>query len=237
MNKPIVFAVNEIFGPTIQGEGITAGEPCFFLRLAGCNLHCTWCDTPYAWDWKRYHSNEEAHPLDLSTVVEKLESLRARYPKVKRLVVSGGEPMLQQVALLHVLTTVNQWGWEVEIETNGTVQPSIELTHWVTLYNVSPKLPNSGHAIHETIKQPVLNAYRNTGKAVFKFVASTIADLEIIGGIVEGCNLAPVVIMPLGTSHAELMEHARVLFDGVVERGWMLGGRMHVELFGNTRGI
>lgn len=237
MTKPIVLSVNEIFGPTLQGEGITAGHPCFFLRLAGCNLHCTWCDTPYAWDWKRFRSSEEAHPLDLPTVVEKLDSFRARYPNVKRLVVSGGEPMLQQAALLHVLVAVNQWGWQVEIETNGTKLPGIELTQWVTIYNVSPKLPNSGHTLHETIKHPVLNAFLNTGKAVFKFVASSIEDLEVIGGIVNECNLAPVVIMPLGTAHTDLMNHARVLFDGVIERGWVLGSRMQFELFGNTRGI
>ena len=85
--------VNEIFGPTIQGEGIHTGVRVGFLRLAGCNLSCSWCDTPYSWDWSRYDRNEESHKRLISEVAEELKAM-----KVSRLILTGGEPMMQQWA-------------------------------------------------------------------------------------------------------------------------------------------
>ena len=73
--------VNEIF-KSIQGEGKSAGLPVIFLRLAMCNLHCIWCDTPHTWNWTgskflhpvKYDKNKEIHPMEISEVFEKITS-------------------------------------------------------------------------------------------------------------------------------------------------------------------
>src|SRR5437016_1796340 len=115
--------VSEIFGPTFQGEGPSLGRRCVFLRLGGCNLHCRWCDTPYTWDWTgrngvAYEPRKELQPMDPMAVWESLRSLGA-----ETLVISGGEPMLQQASLLPLLDRTVNAEWWVEIETAGTIAP------------------------------------------------------------------------------------------------------------------
>ena len=80
----------EIFH-SLQGEGVTAGRPSVFLRLATCNLACSWCDTKYTWDWDSYENEREVVSLFVSEVEERL--LRFGCP---RLVITGGEPLMQQ---------------------------------------------------------------------------------------------------------------------------------------------
>jgi len=126
--------VNEIFGPTIQGEGPSVGQRCAFLRLAGCNLTCTWCDTPYTWDWEGlngepYDKTQETHPASLYEIHHQLTGLG-----VDLIIVSGGEPMMQQRNLGPLVDRLTRSGIRVEIETNGTIAPDINPTR----FNVSP---------------------------------------------------------------------------------------------------
>jgi 7-carboxy-7-deazaguanine synthase len=60
--------VSEVFGPTIQGEGPHAGQRAAFVRLGGCNLTCTWCDTAYTWDARRYDLRAELHRVPITRV-------------------------------------------------------------------------------------------------------------------------------------------------------------------------
>src|SRR5262249_7493061 len=83
--------VSEVFGPTWQGEGPSIGRRCGFVRLGRCNLACTWCDTPYTWDWERYDPAKELHRRAVTEVVSDLEAMA-----IDMVVISGGEPMLQQ---------------------------------------------------------------------------------------------------------------------------------------------
>src|SRR5262245_52198924 len=64
--------VSEVFGPTWQGEGPSIGRRCGFVRLGRCNLACTWCDTPYTWDWERYDPAKELHRRLVTEVVADL---------------------------------------------------------------------------------------------------------------------------------------------------------------------
>jgi 7-carboxy-7-deazaguanine synthase len=224
-------AVSEVFGPTLQGEGPTAGRRAGFLRLARCNLDCSWCDTPYTWDWKRFDPATEVHRRSVDDVVAQLDAM-----SVDRVVVTGGEPLLQQRALEPLLDALGTRGWAVEIETNGTIEPSAATTGVVTQFNVSPKLANSGVPWERRIDAAVLGALVDTGKAIFKFVVTGPADLDEVAGLVEQHRLAPVWLMPEGTTAAAIVEGARAIAPQAIERGWNLGTRLHVVLWGDERG-
>lgn len=116
----------EIFH-SIQGEGASQGTPCVFLRLAGCNLACSWCDTAYSW-------NGTSPAVKLSP--EEAAAAVLHYP-CRRLVITGGEPLVQQKALPGLLRLLPEHF--VEMETNGAILPDEELLHHIGQFNVSPK--------------------------------------------------------------------------------------------------
>jgi 7-carboxy-7-deazaguanine synthase len=102
--------ITEIF-KSIQGEGTHAGLPCVFVRLTGCNLRCTWCDTAYAFHGGTKYSTDE--------IIDKIESLSGDFPAATRLLeITGGEPLLQPEtpALAEKLLAA---GYTVMIETSG----------------------------------------------------------------------------------------------------------------------
>jgi 7-carboxy-7-deazaguanine synthase len=234
---PGSLVVSEIFGPTFQGEGPSLGRRCSFIRLGGCNLHCSWCDTPYTWDWTgrngiRYDPKEE---LLHRSADEVWADLTARGTDM--LVVTGGEPMLQQSALTPLLQMSKQAGWWVEMETAGTVVPSTELARLVSRFNVSPKLSNSGNDKAHRYRPAAIDALQATGKAAWKFVVVDELDLEEIGQIVSRHDLDPVYVMPEGLTAAGISSRAQQLAEAVLARGWNLTTRLHVLLYGNQRGV
>lgn len=223
--------VAEVFGPTFQGEGPSLGRRAGFLRLGRCNLDCSWCDTPYTWDWDRFDPAEE---LRHESAVSILARLDAMAPEI--VVITGGEPLLQQRRLVPVLDGCTARGWPVEIETNGTIVPDDRMVRLVRQWNVSPKLANSGIPFEKRIRPEALAALRATGRAVFKFVVTHAADLDEIAELVDAHGLEAVWIMPEGTDAATLVERSRQLADPVLERGWNLTSRLHVLLWGERRG-
>jgi 7-carboxy-7-deazaguanine synthase len=117
------YLVKEMFGPTLQGEGAHAGRPCVFLRLAACNLACTWCDTDFA--------PEGAERFAAAQIVERLRALDTHGSRM--VVVTGGEPTLQWDAPL--AAALRAAGFRVHMESNGT-RPLAGPVDWLT---VSPK--------------------------------------------------------------------------------------------------
>jgi len=237
--------IAEVFGPTVQGEGPSTGRRAVFLRLGRCNLDCgagegaTWaCDTPYTWDWtgklgKTYDRTTELVRRDVWKVGEQLAALGCPF-----LVVTGGEPMLQQRALAHLVTLLPDL--EVEVETNGTIVPSPELlAHRHRLrFNVSPKLSNSGVSRERAVKPDALVALA-AADSRFKFVCSSIEDLDAVAELVASFPIRreQVWVMPAGTDPEVLAGRAGALADEVVSRGWNLSQRLHVLLWGNRRGV
>ncbi len=229
--------VSEIFGPAFQGEGPSLGRRCSFVRLGGCNLHCRWCDTAYTWDWTgrngiKYDPRQELRTM---TVEQVWADLAARGADM--LVVSGGEPMLQQDRLVFLLAKAHAAGWWIEIESAGTIAPLQELVHLVDRFNVSPKLENSGNAPGERFVPEVLDAFQATGKAAWKFVAVEEADLVEIAVLVERYRLSPVYVMPEGVTAEALINHTQAIAEGVLRHGWNLTTRLHILLYGNRRGV
>lgn len=224
--------VSEVFGPTWQGEGPSLGRRAGFVRLGRCGLACTFCDTPYTWRWD---DHDPAVELTTRDVADILDDLRAM--DVGLVVVTGGEPLLQQSHLPPLLGPLREAGVHVEIETAGVIEPTTDVADLVTRFNVSPKLANSGNDLERRYRPDVLRSIQATGKAAFKFVAVDDTDLDEVAVIVAECGLTNVWVMPEGTDPTTIIERSRALIDPVLARGWNLTTRLHVLLWGDRRGV
>ncbi|MEO7836012.1 MAG: 7-carboxy-7-deazaguanine synthase QueE [Acidimicrobiales bacterium] len=225
-----VLVVSEVFGPTVQGEGPSCGRAAGFVRLGRCNLACTFCDSRPTWDWGRYDPAVELNEMTVADVVSRLDAM-----SVSMVVVTGGEPLLQQRHLAPLLAQVKARGWRVELETAGTVAPTLP-AGLVDQWNVSPKLENSGMPVERRFKPAVLAELLATGRAVFKFVAADLADLDEIDELVRRCQLTPVWVMPEGTDATTVTARLRELAAPVLARGWNLTPRLHILIWGDERG-
>lgn len=224
----------EIFA-TVQGEGPSIGEPAVFVRLSGCNLKCTWCDTPYTWDWTRYEQKRESLQLEVADVAARVLSMRAG---ARTAVFTGGEPLLQQRELATLAARLRGEGMRIEVETNGTIVPDPALAESIDQWNVSPKLAGSGNLPIAREKPDALAWFAREAKATFKIVVATPADLDEAAALVKRHAIVPsrVILMPEGTTAEAIVERSRWLAPEAVSRGFRLGSRLHVLLWGDTRG-
>ena len=225
--------ISEIFY-SIQGEGMLAGVPSVFLRTSGCNLRCTWCDTPYT-SWK-----PEGDDLPLGTI---LADVRRRWST--HVVVTGGEPMIQE-DIVRLTQRLKEFDLHITIETAGTVyQPVI-----CDLMSISPKLAHSTPkrreggrwaAQHDRLRyQPgVLKQLMAEYPYQLKFVVSDPGDLEEIETILTetDADRSRVILMPEGTDPETLYERARWLVDICKRDRFRYGPRLHIDIYGNERGV
>jgi organic radical activating enzyme len=221
--------VSEIFD-SLQGEGPSQGYPCTFLRLAGCNLACTWCDTEYSWNWAKYDVRKE-------TFTEAVTTLAARFGTSRRLVITGGEPLLQQRALeqllLQVPTTL-----PIEVETNGTLEPSVYMAERVDQWNVSPKLSHSGETIERRLNSAALEKFRDTGRAWLKLVAQATHDSDELTSIVNLVTWPSerVYLMPECRSSDTLANRTPPIVNLALATGYKFTNRLHLQVWGGQRG-
>ena len=232
--------VNEIFGPTIQGEGASVGKEVTFLRLSGCNLHCVWCDTPYTWNWigtsfahpDKYDPKKESHEMSIEDIYEALNRIPTR-----ALVISGGEPLIQQKQLLPLIHLLKKDGWWIEVETNGTIPIRPEFGELIDQFNCSPKLSNSGDPLKLRIRENTLRMLGQDEKVFFKFVVGSDQDVEETLKLIEEFDLVRVYLMPLGKT-AEELEKTLSLTKALAEKHQLLfSPRLHVSELGGGRGI
>lgn len=227
--------INEIFGPTVQGEGPRMGRAAKFVRLAGCNLDCSWCDTPYSWDWDRHDRAAERHRMDVDAVADAVRGS----PLV---VVTGGEPLVQRKSLEALMERleVRRGRHIVEFETNGTQMP-LEWFGGFEHYNVAPKLANSGVGRAFRYKPDVLNELRARG-AAFKFVIGDHTydhDLDEVEFIIEEINLRKdhVWLMPEARTKGELAARFPKVASAAIHLGVNVSDRLHIRLWGRKRGV
>lgn len=227
--------VSEIF-ESIQGEGPRAGTPSVFLRLADCNLCCRWCDTPYSWDWRRYDRGAEATELVVPEVAKRLLASAHR-----NLVVTGGEPLLQQDALAELLAELapQRERLHVELETAGTLAPSAGLRRAVDAWNVSPKLENSGNRERARHRPEALRAFAALGNAWFKFVVEGACDWFEIRALLAKYAVprSRVLLMPQATTRPQLLERSVGVAALCRAHGVRFGPRLQVALWESRRGI
>jgi organic radical activating enzyme len=153
------------------------------------------------------------------------------------IVVSGGEPLLQQSALEELFRCARAVGLWIEVETAGTVALTTSVAADVSRFNVSPKLANSGNSIETRCKPLALASLQATGKAIWKFVVRESIELDEVQALVDQFRLSPVYIMPEGITPADIATRLYDLAQPVLDRGWNLTSRLHVQLYGNRRGV
>ena len=242
---PLVLATTtpgepEIFA-SLQGEGPSAGKPCAFVRLSRCNLACVWCDTAYTWRFtgdNRPHRSGLAFDRQANQLTLSEEDTAARIAALDkpRLVITGGEPMLQGAALARMVAFLP--GIRIEIETNGTVAPHPALDALVAQYNVSPKLAHSGNPADLALVPERLAHWAAEPRAFFKFVIAEPSDVEEVLALAGRFAIPParIYLMAEGTAASVLAERERWLAQLCLDHNLTLSKRLHIELYGDTWG-
>jgi organic radical activating enzyme len=224
--------VSEVF-ESVQGEGPNTGTPCLFIRLAHCNLTCAWCDTKYTWDFANYDYASEVRVVPVSELARRVQGAASAH-----LVITGGEPLLQQRRLVELCAALDP-GVFIEVETNGTVPPLPALSARIDQWNVSPKLAHAGDEQSLRIRPAALTAFRDTGRAWLKLVVDSAADLVEIAELVSQLNWPKnrVLLMPQAATRDELGARFPEVQSWAAERGFGCSTRLHVELWGGRRGV
>lgn len=255
-NETVNLYVNEIYGPVFQGEGASLGAPSIFLRLAGCNLTCNFCDSKYTWDWKNFDKDKEVRSMpvvDVASEIIKIDGAQLMPPNAAfvfnriglnvnmiprvHLIITGGEPLLQQDGIVDLLK-IFSGKFYFEIETAGTIAPKQDLIQRVDQWNVSPKLSSSGNRFDDAIKSQALLQFSNLRSSYFKFVvADTEKDFLEIDGLVKGYGMKNVYIMPEGMDAETILQRSREIAPLAVARGYHFTTRLHTLLYGSQRKV
>jgi 7-carboxy-7-deazaguanine synthase len=215
---------------SIQGEGLLAGVPSVFIRTSGCNLRCSWCDTPYT-SW-----NPEGTDMSPAQILDYVEEHSRGH-----VVITGGEPMIAP-GLSELTHLLKEAGQHITIETAGTVDAAVTCD----LMSVSPKLANSTpegpwSERHESrrINHEALKRLTTGYEFQLKYVVVSPADLEEIRALNASLKAPPsrVLLMPEGTGAAVLRERAIWIAEVCKREGWRYCPRLHVDLYGNRRGV
>jgi organic radical activating enzyme len=224
--------ISEIF-PSVQGEGPNAGKAAVFLRMAMCNLTCEWCDTKYTWDWKNYDYEKEVKEISSEQVERELLSHGIRH-----LVLTGGEPMLQQHLLVPLLSSLKDLGFFIEVETNGTISPLSELVAIVDQWNLSPKLENSGNPNPVREKPEIYSFFSHLSNAYFKYVVDAPEDLAEIQMLAEkyAIPVGRIILMPEARTQEELATKGDWLEQSSKQLGYLFSTRLQIQLWGDRRG-
>jgi 7-carboxy-7-deazaguanine synthase len=222
--------IAEIFY-SLQGEGTLLGVPSVFVRTSGCNLRCSWCDTPYT-SW-----TPEGTEMSNAAIIEEVRKHGAHH-----VVITGGEPMLF-APVVELTKELKSLGQHITIETAGTVCQPVACD----LMSISPKLANSTpaeephHSRHEKLRyQPeVLQRLMQDYDYQLKFVVSTPEDLDEIRAILADTHgrRDRVLLMPEGRTPAITQERALWIAELCKQEGFRFSPRLHVDLWGDKRGV
>jgi 7-carboxy-7-deazaguanine synthase len=228
--------ISEIFY-SIQGEGELTGVPTVFIRTSGCNLRCRWCDTPYA-SWK-----PEGEEMGIEEILSEVKKHPARH-----CVLTGGEPMVAR-GVKELAAALRAEARHITIETAGTVPPEGIACD---LASLSPKLSNSTPSANEIdqawierheqtrLRPEILRAWLEAGNYQLKFVYTQPSDLDEIDALIESIGIpvppSKILQMPEGTDEAHIAARQMELVSLCTQRGNRYCDRLHIRLFGNTKG-
>lgn len=243
---------------TVQGEGVNTGEPSVFMRLQICNLACTWCDAFYTWNRDVEEFWKESEDISFEEAAKRLnEAWTSENKTKKRVVFTGGEPLLQKKQLDQLIDLLPDW--QIEFETNGTQMPTEKMINLAQdkllldiepnkeplvhmekakiQFNCSPKLAHSKNRDKLRIRPEVLQQL-NKLNTTFKFVVMFPEDLDEIERdfiIPYGLDRNKVGIMPQGVTEEEIEMNMRHVVEAAKQKGYRLFTRLHVSIFGGAK--
>ena len=216
-----------------QGEGLLTGKPSVFISTSGCNLRCSYCDTPYtSWD-------PEGEDLSVEEILEQVVALEPAHA-----VLTGGEPMLH-AELVPLAAALAERDCHITIETAGTLYLPVTCN----LMSISPKLSNSTpsaessprwHRRHEHSRHTpgVVRKLIEEYAYQFKFVVATLADCEEVERYLDGIaeiDRGRVWLMPEGTDHGRLAGQGQWLAQYCRSHGLRFCPRKQIEWYGHAR--
>jgi 7-carboxy-7-deazaguanine synthase len=225
--------INEIFH-SIQGEGKLVGVPSVFVRTTGCNLRCTWCDSP-ATSWEPV--GEE---MSLDGILDRLADYACTH-----VVLTGGEPLLAD-GVEELTRRIREGGYHLTIETAATVWKDVVCE----LASISPKLSNStpwerdggrraGSHDRQRINLDTIRRFMALGEHQLKFVVDSPADIVEVDALVHALravDTGSVLLMPRGVTERELGERGQWVAEVCKQRGFRFCPRLHIALYGHTPG-
>ena len=251
MTKPTL-RVSEMFY-SIQGEGPFCGQPSVFLRLQGCNLTCggkttlkskqceegaTWrCDSIEVWTkGKQWGFDEICKEWEDQHWIQKLKN-------GAHLIITGGEPLLQiqalELFLTYYLERYKQLPF-IEIETNGTIEPSSLLRTYINHYNVSFKLTNSGLKKQQYYLKKAIQYFAKLENAIFKFVVSSkedVKELELLYISPFQLKQSKIILMPSADNRQALKALEPGIIEFCKEKSWRYSTRLHIEVWDKKTGV
>ena len=247
--------VNEIFGPTIQGEGKRIGNPSVFRRFGKCNMQCSGfeveyetpsgikkcsCDSYHASDiafredWQRYESSK---PL--------IQEVNKYLPNYKvDIVLTGGEPLLywRDIEFQKFIKYYIDFGYQITIETNASIDIELnEPWHKDILFSMSVKLSNSGENISKRLNFNTLNNILKTSKESYlkfvldvEFIPKASKEIEHILSKIPKCE---VYLMPLGDTAKLIDKNSLSVIQYALQKGFKYSDRLHIRVWDNKRGV
>lgn len=235
---------------SIQGEGVSAGTPAVFLRLAGCNMNCLGfsyqdpesgnhlgCDTALVWK-----TGQKETPLEViqrwrdNGYVDKLE-------QGAHLIMTGGEPLLQQLALRSFIELIDEAVAApvfIEIETNATVLFAKDMLARINQINASPKLKHSGEPEKKRYQPEVLRQLSQSNKVFFKFVIASPSDVDEVESQYRLPFALPhqrIVLMPEGGTREAIQAKQAWLVELCKQHGFYYSPRLHIDIWGEVTGV
>lgn len=214
--------INEIFY-SLQGEGLLAGTPSVFIRLAGCPLHCQWCDTKYASD------PSAGDDLRIPQIIDNIKKWDCKF-----IVITGGEPMVND-QLPQLAAALKEQGKHITIETAG-----IAFIDNVAcdLMSISPKTSNSGPKKISDFFFAVSKLIRHYSYQL-KFVVDSADDLPEIQKVIaslEGADPSKVMLMPQARTRDELIAKSPMVAQLCKQTGFLFCHRLQILLYEGAKG-
>jgi 7-carboxy-7-deazaguanine synthase len=243
--------INEIFGPTIQGEGKRVGTPSVFVRFGKCNMQCSGFEVEYETpsgikkcSCDSYHASDIAFRDDwhkYESAAKLIDEVNKLIPSYKvDIVLTGGEPLLYwndkefQKFMYYYISN----GYQLTIETNGSLNIDLK-EEWQKkiLFSMSVKLSNSGESLEKRINTKIINF---VNESYLKFVVAdeflTKASQEI-DTILKQIPSVEVYLMPLGDTSQKIDTNSESVINLALEKGFKYSDRLHIRVWDNKRGV